>query len=89
MIWLLMSCSGGDDPVLRDTADVGPREVPWSRGVPALDPGPRGYQARRSIVHLHSPWSHDACDGQGIDEVGPACRTSAAGCARRASTSRS
>jgi len=37
---------------------------PWSSELPAatLD----GATARRTIVHLHSPWSHDACDNQGL-----------------------
>jgi hypothetical protein len=67
--FVLLSACTGDAPDPLDTA-TGPREVPWSRGVPVLDPAPRGYAYRRSIVHLHSPWSHDACDGQGIDDQG-------------------
>lgn len=27
---------------------------------------PRGYRIARSIIHLHSPFSHDACDGNGL-----------------------
>ncbi|MFN7951426.1 MAG: hypothetical protein U0610_06855 [bacterium] len=27
---------------------------------------PRGYQIARSIIHLHSPFSHDACDNNGL-----------------------
>src|SRR6185436_12796965 len=32
----------------------------------------RGLEPARGIIHLHSPYSHDACDGQPrIDETGP------------------
>src|SRR5688500_5543410 len=33
----------------------------------------RGLEPARGIIHLHSPYSHDACDGQprGDDETGP------------------
>ncbi|MEE2829663.1 MAG: hypothetical protein VX498_10795 [Myxococcota bacterium] len=48
----------------------GPPEPPtgpvaWQRGQPELDPGTtlRGMRELRAIVHLHSHWSHDACDG--------------------------
>ncbi|MCA9770830.1 MAG: hypothetical protein KC466_00385, partial [Myxococcales bacterium] len=27
---------------------------------------PRGYMLARGIIHLHSPYSHDACDGNGL-----------------------
>ena len=60
-MWLAwtLACS---DPV-GPPSDAAPREVPWDRRLPALGDGPRGTVALRSIVHLHSPWSHDACDG--------------------------
>jgi len=32
--------------------------------------GPRGYTLERAIVHLHSSWSHDACDGEPFDADG-------------------
>lgn len=60
-MWLVLSmaCSGPEP----ELGEAPPREVPWSRRLPALGAGPRGTVARRAIVHLHSPWSHDACDG--------------------------
>ena len=48
-------------------ADSGPDVVGWSHGLgEAVDEigVVRGYVPTRSIVHLHSPWSHDACDGE-------------------------
>ena len=59
------------EPPLGETADTGPRVVPWNPGLPSLvdDVGQvRGYTPLRSIVHLHSPWSHDACDGHGYED---------------------
>ena len=53
--------STGDTPP-GTSADTGPREVPWRRGLPPLTEGVR------TITHLHSPWSHDACDGDGLVE---------------------
>ena len=56
--WLLWACAGG---VV--SADL---TSPWSSSLPpgaSLD-APRGQVWQRAIVHLHSPWSHDACDGQ-------------------------
>jgi len=54
-----------------DTAVDGP--VDWTRG--AVDTRDlalvRGNATRRGIVHLHSPWSHDACDGDGILDGAP------------------
>jgi len=43
----------------------GGNTVPWDRGLPDLaeQDAPGRFQWARSIVHLHSPWSHDACDG--------------------------
>lgn len=45
--------------------DLERTEQPWDPGLPdlmnAVSPG--DYAWARGIVHLHSPWSHDACDG--------------------------
>ena len=43
---------------------------------PTLPPGPplpeeRGWRLARTVVHIHSAYSHDACDGE-IDETGVA-----------------
>ncbi|HUQ04887.1 MAG TPA: hypothetical protein VM261_20435 [Kofleriaceae bacterium] len=37
----------------------------WDRGLPpsSVMGSHRGLQAARGIIHLHSPYSHDACDG--------------------------
>lgn len=43
--------------------------VPWTADRPFLETGVRGRTWKRGIVHVHSPWSHDACDGE-IDETG-------------------
>ena len=69
-MWILLALTAchrrdTDSPAPRgDTAPSGP--IPWSAELPTLadDIGPiRGYRPARTIVHLHSPWSHDACDG--------------------------
>src|SRR4051812_16384682 len=41
-------------------------------GVTRLDPAPnaRGYVELRGLVHVHSVYSHDACDGQPVDDAG-------------------
>jgi hypothetical protein len=55
-------------PPAEDSASPapGPVAVPWSADAPryadALAPQ-RGRLPLRTIVHLHSAWSHDACDG--------------------------
>jgi hypothetical protein len=54
-----------------DTA--GPQTVGWTAGLPRLAeelPEVRGQQTLRTVIHLHSPYSHDACDGAGyVDGV--------------------
>ncbi|MEQ1564435.1 MAG: hypothetical protein ABMA64_02270 [Myxococcota bacterium] len=58
--WL--GCTGA--PVEPGTPEPqAPREVPWSGELPALGREVRGTTEARAVVHLHSPWSHDACDG--------------------------
>ncbi len=69
---LLLACHRDPAPEPVDTA---PDTVPWSSALPRLadDIGAiRGYTPARAIVHLHSPWSHDACDG-GEGAENPAC----------------
>jgi hypothetical protein len=59
-LWLLAGCSSSIE------SDSEPSTRPWSRELPAATDvwrAQRGFQARRAILHLHSPWSHDACDG--------------------------
>jgi len=58
----LVSCKNGDSPIDKP----GPSPVPWSGDLPPLEfeiGTLRGFAPRRAIIHLHSPWSHDACDG--------------------------
>jgi hypothetical protein len=38
--------------------------VAWSKSPPTLDTEVRGLREIRVIAHLHSHWSHDACDGE-------------------------
>ena len=70
---LLLACTAkdADSALLVDTA---PQPVDWSmqavRLADTVSPPGDGLQWSRSIVHLHSPWSHDACDGEGyVDGV--------------------
>lgn len=37
--------------------------VPWAKDTPELDVTVRGLREVRAIIHSHSHWSHDACDG--------------------------
>lgn len=72
----LVAC--GDDDVVPDASmdaaadtergeDAGPPLDPWpARLPPASTLGERrGRALARAIVHVHSPLSHDACDGEG------------------------
>lgn len=56
---------GGVDAARRDAGPVGPAF--WPRGLPPTTTLPRlrGRSVARATVHLHSPLSHDACDGAG------------------------
>lgn len=71
--WVALALAAGcgkDDPVTGK--DQGPKAVPWSGGLPASGEvwsTVEGFQPRRSVIHLHSPWSHDACDGAGLEPV--------------------
>jgi hypothetical protein len=88
---VLLACGQGPAPASdADTADAAVTLPPWRRELPpASAMGPRrGLTPARGIIHLHSPYSHDACDGEprpvggGVDE---ACLASlrAALCATR------
>lgn len=57
--------------------DAGPAPL-WPSTAPSTDTlgTRRGYAFARTIVHLHSPLSHDACDGAGFADgvlLDPAC----------------
>lgn len=68
------ACAGGTPDKAADSGTQTDPSRPWRRALPPLSQevtAPRGWTAARSIVHLHSPWSHDACDGQGIIDGAP------------------
>ncbi len=48
--------------------------MPWSGALASLgeDAGDiRQWRPHRAIMHLHSPWSHDACDGEPLVDGSP------------------
>jgi hypothetical protein len=47
--------------------DAGPLPPPWPHDLPPSETlgTRRGFRVARTIIHLHSPLSHDACDGEG------------------------
>jgi len=49
--------------------------IAWSAGPPVLQAAARDWHEVRAIIHLHSPHSHDACDGnpQPGGELDEAC----------------
>ena len=61
MFLLLIACT--DAPT--DTAHA---TVPWSNDRGPLVAEAQGRQWRRGLIHMHSPYSHDACDGDGLLE---------------------
>lgn len=67
-----LAACGGDDTRIVDA----PPLPTWQGTLPPSSEmgAPRGFQLRRGIIHLHSPYSHDACDGDPrpggtVDEV--------------------
>lgn len=81
----LTGCSSDEAKADDDTPNDGPiaapsplyaadkRAGPWQPAQalePAVTPVRRGMLDVRGIIHSHSPYSHDACDGKGIDEQG-------------------
>lgn len=64
LLALLTACRPEASP---PTDSAPPSTVPWThqRGALRDDVGPvREHTPLRAIAHLHSPWSHDACDGE-------------------------
>jgi hypothetical protein len=61
------------------SSDTGAPSGPWQPGTiypSPTDPNPRGFLDRRGLVHAHSVYSHDACDGEPMDADGnidPVC----------------
>lgn len=69
----LLACTGPGNPELDTSSTAADPSRPWRRELPPLSTeatAPRGYTWQRAIVHLHSSWSHDACDGEPLDEAG-------------------
>lgn len=64
---------GSDKATAGDSAVPPSLEVDWTRGpVPTAELAVvRDRATRRGIVHLHSPWSHDACDGEPLVDGAP------------------
>lgn len=60
---LACAACGGDDPAPPLDAPALPA---WQPGLPpsSVIGDRRGLQPARGIIHLHSPYSHDACDGE-------------------------
>ena len=59
-MWFLLACT----PSVVESSPAPPLEVAWSKQRSAfteISPGGRAW--RRGIIHLHSHYSHDACDG--------------------------
>jgi hypothetical protein len=70
VVWLTVAaigCAPPGDPVAL------PSIVPWTASLPEASslPSARGATWQRAIVHLHSPWSHDACDGDPLPDGSP------------------
>jgi hypothetical protein len=63
--------SPGDDTA-REASASWPEGV-WNPGLPDAVGlrAPEGARWVRAVFHLHSPWSHDACDGRGLVEGVP------------------
>jgi hypothetical protein len=55
----LSACGGSSPPPLPD----------WDKSLPeaSVMGSPRGFERKRGIIHLHSPYSHDACDNMPRD----------------------
>jgi hypothetical protein len=71
---LLLGCPGDDDDDSAPPADddddsaIADTSVPWTSDLPSLEGDiglVRGFRPMRSILHFHSVYSHDACDGAG------------------------
>ncbi len=66
---LLLACTA-QKPVTAESA--APLIVPWSSDRAPLDElSPQGRRWQRGIIHLHSHFSHDACDGDPMPDGVP------------------
>jgi len=72
-VWLLLCIAAlacGSEP--EEEAPAGPSFGGWTPGTALQAPreaGPRGLWDRRGIIHAHTVYSHDACDGEPVDEA--------------------
>ncbi len=77
---VVVACSNpaSDEQDDTDPVDTEPTTVPWRKDLPdaATLSGPRDLVLRRAVFHVHSPYSHDACDGEGWADgvLNTACR---------------
>ncbi len=73
-MWAWLACG---TPGLTPAGVDGVQAVPWTPSLPMSSEfgTHRGLTPFRTIVHLHSPWSHDACDGVPLidGQPDPAC----------------
>ncbi len=70
MLALLLACTGAA-PSVSDSAVPSP-DVPYTRQrAPLAEQSPAGRAWKRGIIHLHSPFSHDACDGDPMPDGVP------------------
>jgi len=77
---LLSACGDDATPAGTDTADTVLVDTAEDDALPEVDTTPapwtpqtlaeRGFEEVRTIIHLHSAFSHDACDGAGLDADG-------------------
>lgn len=75
--FLVMACQAGKDTSDASDSDTTAADTDvvgvWNPRMPEASVAfvePRGLVARRAVFHVHSPYSHDACDGAGwVDGV--------------------
>ncbi len=67
MLVFLAACSS---PEADEAEEVGEGPTEWDRGLPPTSvlPVVGGMWPARGTIHIHTPYSHDACDGLGYDE---------------------
>ena len=75
---ILSACSTSEESAVQSDGDAemeaeaeipeGPFHDPWTVIPSSEIPAPRNWMVQRGIVHSHSPYSHDACDGEPFPE---------------------
>ncbi len=71
MFLLLLMAACGTSDSISDSKAPSVHTGPWDGGLSptTIDMASiRQWTPARTIMHLHSPWSHDACDGDGLPE---------------------